>query len=354
MVELEIKPTAAAKTRVAVVILSALAIGGTLVFLLTGGGRVLFASHTTIYTYVPDAAGLLQPAEVRLDGIPVGTVKTIQLSGLLDPQRVVRVEMSVDTAYLRNIPSDSTTSITEDNPVGWEFVGIDGGKSPIPVHADGTLPSAPLKQAADRADLVKSLQDELHTVDELVTEMSSPNTQIGRFITGEQEYDELIARVATFDKSLHAFEGPDSSVGQMLFSDALYNRIQGYIRRVDDTLASIQRGEGAAGRLFASDEQYNEFLRDLRDLHNSLEDANAGKGKLGPLLRDDADYRKIRRLLAQTDAMIASLNAGEGGMGELLKNPRLYESLTGSLKNVQELLRDLREHPQKYLRYKLF
>jgi hypothetical protein len=41
-------------------------------------------------------------------------------------------------------------------------------------------------------------------------------------------------------------------------------------------------------------------------------------------------------------------------MGELLKNPRLYESLTGSLKNVQELLRDLREHPQKYLRYKLF
>ncbi len=59
-------------------------------------------------------------------------------------------------------------------------------------------------------------------------------------------------------------------------------------------------------------------------------------------------------MLAQTDAMIASLNAGEGGVGQLLANPQLYESLVGSLQGIQDLLADLQQHPQKYLRYKVF
>jgi phospholipid/cholesterol/gamma-HCH transport system substrate-binding protein len=354
MVELEIKPTAAAVTRVTVVILIAIAISLTLVYLLTGGGRIIFASHSTIYTYLPDSGGLVTDAEVRLSGIPIGSVKKIELSGLLDPQRAVRVEMLVDTNYLRSIPADSQTSITADNLVGDQFISIDEGKSPIPVHADGTLASEPLKQAADRADLILSLRDKLHQVDDMLTQMSSPSTTIGRFVNGTQEYDEFLARVRSFNNQLHSLEGPDSQVGQALFSDALYNQVRKYVSQVDDTMSAIQRGEGASGQLFASDKQYIDFVRNLHDLRNSLAEANAGRGQFGPLLHDDAAYRKIRQMLAQTDAMIASLNAGEGGVGRLLANPQLYESLVGSLKGIQDLLADLQQHPQKYLRYKVF
>jgi phospholipid/cholesterol/gamma-HCH transport system substrate-binding protein len=352
MVELEIKPTAAAKTRVTVVIIIAVAISLTLVFLLTGGGRVIFASHSTLYTYVSDAAGLRRNAQVRLSGIPIGTVQNIALSGLLDPQRAVRVEMRVDTNYLRSVPADSQTSITADNLVGDQFISIDEGKSPIPVNADGTLASEPLKQAADRADLILSLQDKLHQVDDVLTQMSSPDTVFGKFMNGEAEYDEFVGRVASFQKSLNAFEGPDNPVGQALFSDTLYNKIRGDIAKVGDTLASIQRGEGAGGKLFASDQQYNDFVRELRDLRTSIADVNAGKGKLGPLLHDDESYRNIVKMLSQTDAMIASLTAGEGAIGQLLVSPQLYESLVGTLKGMQEMLADLQAHPQKYLRYK--
>ena len=352
MIELEIKPTGVAQARVVVIILIAVAIALTLVYLLTGGGRVIFASHSTLYTYVPDSAGLLNKAEVRLSGIPIGTVQNIEISGLLDPQRAVRVAMRVDTGYLRSIPADSQTSIAADNLVGDQFLSIDEGKSPIPVHADGTLAGEPVKQAADRADLILSLHDKLQQVDDLLTQMSSPDNAIGEFVNGSAEYDAFLTRIVVFDKSLRALASPDSNIGQALFSDTLFKKITGDVKQVDDTLSSIQRGEGIGGRLFASDQQYNDFVRNLRDLRNSLAEANAGRGKLGPLLHDDASYRNIERLLRQTDAMIASLNAGEGQMGQLLTNPQLYESLVGSLKGLQQMLADFQQNPQKYLHVK--
>jgi len=352
--ELEIKPTAGAQARVASVVISAMLITGSLVYLLTGGGRVLFASTSTLYTYVPDLEGLQKSAEVRLSGIPIGKVTNIDLSGLVDPQRIVKIEMRVNTEFLRNIPSDSETSITADNLVGWQFVSIDEGTSPIPVHPDGTLRSEPLKQAADRADLIKSLQAELRQVDDLLTQMTSEDTPVGKFVKGEEDYDRVLARIASFNHALRTFESPTNSLSQGLFSDELYNRAITYIHNADDMLSAIQRGEGANGRLFASDQQYNDFLRTLRDLRGSLADLRAGKGALGSFVADDAQYRNLRKLLAQTDAMIASVNSGGGPAGQLLINAQVYESLVGSLNGVREMLRDFREHPQKYLRYKAF
>jgi hypothetical protein len=353
VVALEIKPTTTANVRVAAVIFIAFAIAMTLVFLLTSGGRVLFASYSTLYTYVPDAAGLAGAAEVRLSGIPIGTVEKIEISDLVDPQRVVRVQMRVGTQYLRNIPADSQTIITEDNIAGGQFISIDEGKSPIPVHADGILASEPVTDAADRADLIRNLQDKFQQVNDLLTQMSSPNTVIGRLVNGSQEYDGLVAHIGAFERSLHTLEAPGNPVGTALFSDALYNDLRRYVTKVDDTLSSIQRGEGQSGRLFASDQQYADFVRELHDLRTALAEANAGKGKFGPLLHDDASYRAIERTLAQTDAMIAALNAGDGEMGKLLTSAQLYESLSGSLQSMKNLLADFRKHPEKYLRYKL-
>jgi phospholipid/cholesterol/gamma-HCH transport system substrate-binding protein len=352
--ELEIKPTAGAQARVASVIISAILITGSLIYLLTGGGRALFASKSTVYTYVPDTEGLRKSAEVRLSGIPIGKVANVELSGLVDPQRVVRIEMRIDSEFLNHIPSDSETSITADNLVGWQFVSIDEGKSPIPVHADGTLRSEPLKQAADRADLIRSLQDELRQVDDLLSQMTSDQTPVGRFVKGEAEYDRVLARIGSFDQALRSFESPTNGLSRALFSDELYTRAITYIHNADEMLAAMQRGEGANGKLFASDQQYGDFLRTLRDLRASLADMRAGKGALGSLLTDDAQYRNLRKLLAQTDAMIAALNSGESGAGQMLINAQLYESLVGSLNGLSQMLGDFREHPQKYLRYKAF
>jgi phospholipid/cholesterol/gamma-HCH transport system substrate-binding protein len=346
MVELEIKPSAGANARVLAVMLIALAISLALIWLLTGGGTRLFSPHTTLTTFVPDAAGLGKGSEVRLSGIPVGNVIAVTVSGLLDPQRVVRVDMKVDSRYLKNIPADSQATIRADTLIGDQFVSIDEGKSPIPIAENATLPSEPIKQAADRADLIKALHDELQQADDLITQAASPNTQVGAFVLGSKEYDQVLMRVDAFQKAMHALVGPDSQLGPALFSNTLYTRIRDYVASLDKTLSTIQRGEGAAGRLFARDQQYTDLLNELRDFRKGL--ADAGRG-----LNDDSAYRSIRAMLAQTDATITALSAGDGAAGRLLRDQQIYESLNGSLKSMKMLLEDLRVNPQHYLRYKI-
>jgi phospholipid/cholesterol/gamma-HCH transport system substrate-binding protein len=345
MIELEIRPTVGAQARAAVVILVAAGITLTFIYLLTGGGTQFFSPHTTLTTFVPDAAGLVRGSEVRLSGIPIGHVLNVDVSGFMDPQRIVRVEMKVDTRFLKNIPSDSQTTISADTLIGDQFVSIDEGKSPTPIAENATLAAEP-PNAINQADLILGLRDELTQVDAVITQMSSPDSPTGAFVLGSREYDELLNQVTAFQRAMHTIVGPDSRLGPALFSEALYNDIRQDVAKVDETLGAIQRGEGTAGRLFASDDQYNDVLRQLRDLRKSL--ANARKG-----LNDDSAYRRIGDLLARTDATIAAFNAGQGPAGRLMRDQRLYESLTAALREIRKMLGDVRAHPEAYQRYKL-
>ena len=354
MVELEIKPTRRMRTRVFALVATAAGLAFVLVYLLVGGGTDFFARRTTLTTYMPDAAGITEDAEVRLSGIRVGVVQSVELSGRLDPRRAVRTQMRVLTRYLKGIPEDSQTDVSADTLVGYPFIDIAEGKSPIPIKEDGVLQSEPVQQAEDRADLIKTLQTNLAGIDSVVANMSSPNTQVGKFFLGDEMYNTVLSDIRSFDNELHTFITPQSDLGQAFYSEKMYNDIHNAVTDFDKTLASIQNGEGTAGHLFASDEQYNEIVRELTGLRSSLADANAGKGQFGALLQDDASYRQITRLLADMDATIASLNAGEGPAGRLLANAQLYESLNGSLRRMEDLLRDVRINPRKYLRVRPF
>jgi len=354
MAELEIKPTPRMRLRVFALIGTGAGISFLLMYLLVGGGQDFFARRTTLTTYMPDASGITEDSEVRLSGIRIGKVQSVELSGMLEPRRAVRTEMRVLTRYLKNIPEDSQTDVSADNLVGDQFIDIAEGKSTIPLKEDGVLQSEPVRQAKDRVDLIKTLQNNLAQVDQILADLSSPDTHAGQFVVGDQMYNTVLLRLRGFDSALHAFLTPQSSLGKAFYSPEIYDRLHDLAVQVDQALVPIQNGQGTAGRLFSSDEQYNQILRQLTSLRSTLADANAGKGKLGEALQDDSGYRQITRLMSATDAMIASLNAGEGQAGRLLTNAQLYEALNGSLRNMESLLRDLRENPQKYLRVKPF
>jgi phospholipid/cholesterol/gamma-HCH transport system substrate-binding protein len=354
MAELEIKPTVASRVRVAAIIAIAVCIAGTLVFLLSGGGADSFARKAIVITYMPDVTGLARNSEVRRSGIRIGKVTNIDISPSLDPQRAVRVDMKIITRFLKTIPLDSQTSIGADTLVGYKFIDIAPGKSPLLLADNGVLPSEPLKQAGDRADLIRRFQTELRQADELLIQVASPDSQIGHFVLGDQEYNDFLKQVSFFERTLRGFVGPKSLVGPALFTSDMYRQFREPLLNLDKTLAAIQRGEGAGGRLFASDDQYNQIVKNLQTFRGVLADANAGKGKFGALLQDDAAHGKIRSMLASVDGMLRAFQVGEGQVGRLLKDPQLYESLNGSLRSLRSLVEDLRTNPKKYLRYKVF
>src|SRR5579871_1716365 len=91
-----------ARFRVTVVAITALAILSVLVYLLTGG--TLLTEKITLYLYIPDATGLDSSSLVRVNGIDVGKVDKVDLSGSSEPNRVVRLTLKIENEKLADIP----------------------------------------------------------------------------------------------------------------------------------------------------------------------------------------------------------------------------------------------------------
>ncbi len=354
MAELEIKPSGQARARVGGVILSAGSIVFMLIWLLTDGGAGLFAKKADIRTYLPDATGLGINAPVRLNGIQIGKVRNVAISQYLDSQRAVRVDMRVETAYFSRIPADSQTSVGSDTMIGDKFLDIAAGRNPLPVSAGGELPSEPASSAADKADLIYGLQDSLKQVDTMLQQIASPDDQLGHWIVGQQEYNQILNSVSVFERSLRGIGSTDQPAGQMVFTDNLYDKLNTQLKTFDASLQAIQKGEGSVGKLYASDEQYNSILKTLRELRQTMAKMRADMGRMQTGMRDETLYENLRRMLASTDRMLSALNRGDGAAGQLLRNPQLYESLEGSIEKIQAFLHDFDQHPRKYLRMKLF
>ncbi len=352
MAELEIKPTPPMITRVAGVILSALTLVGILVWLLTGGGAGLFARKVDLKTYLPDATGLGAGAAVRLDGVQIGKVKNILVSGYLDQQRAVRVNLRVEEVYLPKIPLDSQTSLGSDTLIGEKFLDIAAGKERLTVADGGELRSEPAASAADKADLIYGLQDTLKKVDNMMVSLASPDTPTGHYIMGDKEYGRLVRSVELFESNMRDLVARTTPAGAAVFTTSLYSDWDNSIRKIDDALQAVQRGEGVAGRAYASDEQYNTILNLVKSIRKSIAEFRASMAKTAPGLRDQETYQNIARMLESTDNMLAALNRGEGKAGELLTTPQTYESLVGSLQSLEATLKDFRSNPKKYLRIK--
>ena len=129
-----------AQLRVGVMTIAAMILLAILVFLLTGS-KSLFAKKVTLHTYLDDSAALTEGSAVRLNGVVVGKVKKVELSGESTPNRIIRVAMQIDAKYLPSIPVDSLAAISAENVLGTKFINIRKGKSTAIIPPGGTVAS---------------------------------------------------------------------------------------------------------------------------------------------------------------------------------------------------------------------
>src|SRR5580704_2046232 len=89
--------------KVGIVAIIAMVIVAVLSFLLTGKTG-LFQRTAILRTYLSDSAGMAVGATVRLNGIPIGSIEQIRLSGERAKGRIVEISMLVKQDYLPQIP----------------------------------------------------------------------------------------------------------------------------------------------------------------------------------------------------------------------------------------------------------
>ena len=330
-----------AKFRVATVCVVAALIVGTLVSLLTGG--TLLQKKATVYLYIPDATGLTSDSPVRVDGIAVGKVASVDLSGSSKPERVIRVTMRVQREQLSSIPTDSFAELSSEDLAGDKFVDITSGTSAQLVEPGGEVPFKTPGGFMKSLDL-SQFEAQLRLVDATLTDIEQGKSRVGKFILGDQFYQDLRKRTTDIQRAMRAIASTTSDVGQALYTDRLFKQIGAPLVALDQDLAKLQSGQGTVGQLLRDSGQYDQFQTGAQDLRKTISDLRAGDW-----LKSDQMYQEWNRGLATLIQTVEEMNANP-----LLTRSDTYESLNGFAKEFSSTVRDFRQDPRKYLRIKMF
>jgi len=345
-----------ARLKVGILAIFAMTILAVLIFLITGQTN-LFESQVVVYTFMADAAALTNGAPVNLDGIPIGKVKAIRLSGSRDPMRLVRIDMQLPQHTLKDIPSDSLASISAANVLGTKYINIKSGKGTTTIGPDQELPSVNTGEIQDLVQqgfgVMNSLQDTIQRVDKIVGLVETGKGSIGKLLVDETLYNHFLQIVDEAKQLVDTFNGDKGTIGLLLNNRELYDNFRTTLGRVDTLVQQLQDGQGTAGKLLKDPALYNEAQDTVKGLHQLVDDLNAGKGTAGQLLKSDELSNQLKGTISKIDSIIDKVNSGQGTIGQLLVNQQLYDNLNGASRQMHLLMQDFRANPKKFLRIKL-
>ena len=330
-----------AKFRVLAVCAAAVVIVSILTYLLTGGS--LLTERATMYLYIADATGLGPGAPVRVDGIGVGKVRSVALSGSSQPDRVVQVTMTVERSRLNSIPDDSTAQLASETMIGDKFVDISSGTSRRFVSPGGEIAFKGSPDLLKGLDL-RQFEQQLKVVGALLDDIEQGRGDVGQFVMGEQMYNDLRKRFSQIQSGIRAAASTTGDVGRELHTDLLYRQISQPLMELDRSLARLQSGQGSAGQLLRDSAQYEKLRSDMGGLRRSIADLRAAE-----FVRSDSLYadwnRRVLSLIESVDAF---------NRGPAMTTTQAYDNLNGFARELRDTMRDFRQNPRKFLRIKVF
>jgi phospholipid/cholesterol/gamma-HCH transport system substrate-binding protein len=377
------------RLRVGIFVLVGLAAGIGMVYALGARAR-LFESRYIVHADFTEVGGLNEGATVRLAGVQIGRVKSVNLPS--EPGGKVRVDLSIAKQFSTRVRKDSIARIETQGLLGDRIVELTVGTADAPPTKDGDVIvsrdptdfSKIIGQSAETVKSVAALADSLRATADTLKQSRLIEDASATLASTRQVTDRVARMVDQVEKGrgwAHAliYEEP-----------VALRKMNGVIATTQRLLDRVERGEGAAGVLASDqstaaarrfvaamdklsrmaeqpgssdeglvpallfDPKYKNVLEDLRVVaHNFREVSDrlvGGRGTLGGLVKDEPPDASIREASRDLQAALANLreittkiNDGEGTLGALIADPTVYERLVSILDGAQRsfLLRGL-------------
>ena len=312
--------------RVGIVVLIALVATMIGVFMI-GQRANLFRSKFPYETHFESASGLISGNNVSLNGVVVGSVIEVRLSG--DPaDRTVRVVYDVVKRWAPMIRKGTRASIKTRGLLGDKYIELEGGKPGEPeMPIGGEIPPAP------GAGLEKFLEGSGDLLTDLSGIAKSLKNILGRTEKGE------------------GFLGAITSNSEE--SERLGNNLNATLHSLNAILAKVEHGQGFAGKLLI-DEKYGRetseslagAIRSVQSLLAKIDEGvRTGSGAIPALLSDPEGKKKIYTLVDNLGLAAAglakvteNLEKGNGAIPILLRDAQFGKAFTGNLKSLSEHL----------------
>jgi phospholipid/cholesterol/gamma-HCH transport system substrate-binding protein len=342
--------------KVGVIVLISTVILVALLFLMTSSSGLGILTHKlTVLTYFENSAGLKTGAAVNLEGVTIGTVKTVTIDN--SPERKltpVKVVMKLDDKYGANLKKDSKASLSTVGVLGDTVIDINSQFAVGPRLQDGDV----LKtvETPSLTDVVKASQGTIESLNVILAKMNvivdniqSGKGSVGQLINNPDLYnkaDKTIEQLLTLSQNLNAGRG---SIGKLIADDTLYNRLNDTVEQLQNIASSVNAGKGTAGMLLKDDALYKNLNSTVAHANSILADADAGKGGLGLMLKDPKFRQDLSGTLAQVNSLVSNINEGHGTLGKLATDDAMYTNLNKLLMASTDLVTTIRSDPKKYL-----
>lgn len=68
----------------------------------------------------------------------------------------------------------------------------------------------------------------------------------------------------------------------------------------------------------------------------------------------DRALRQASEVLEETEKLLSAVNEQEGTVGQFFYDEKFYESVTAIIDELNDLIKDFKKHPKKYIKFSLF
>jgi len=316
-----------AKLKVGIVITLALLTLFITVFF-AGNIQDIFSPKVQIKAQIKDARGLRRGSPVWISGIEIGSVKSIDLN----PEYGTLVTMSVNRGAMKFIKKDSQASVLTMGLLGDKYIEVSVGS----LQAELIKPGDMIKGAAQL-----EIQDIVNASSESIQKVTEFMDKFGNFI--------------------EKIEKGEGTIAKFLKDPSIYDNLRETTKTLSGIVKDFKESEGTMKLLMKDPSLYNKLLNTTSSLEEFSSKLNRGQGTLRRLAEDPQLYENLNTASKQLSLILEKIDAGEGVAGSLVKDKELDREMKDTLVELKtsvtefkELIRDIREHPKKYLKFSIF
>lgn len=302
-----------------------------------------FEKKVMYKTYLTSVTGLKIGDPVRLAGVNVGRIKSINV---LDTNVEILFEVKPDT----KIKTDTVASLKLTNLLGGQFLSLSFGSPGAQMLEEGSTVKG--KDSANIDVIVDNVSDAVKDAKVLINDINRNQNrvmnQISQILTDNRtDLKDTISNLRSITAKIDQGEG---SLAMLLNDKQLYRTLNDAGTNINSVAAKINNGEGTLGKLVNDPSLYNDVKGAVADLRTGADNMsagfkeikevagkiNSGEGTLGKLVNDNAMYADLKETTKNLREITQKINTGEGSLGKLLNEDKLYRDTTAAMKKVEK------------------
>jgi phospholipid/cholesterol/gamma-HCH transport system substrate-binding protein len=340
-----------AELRVGLLVIASFGLLALAIFYISGEGA-FFQPRITITAYFSSANGMKSGAEVRVEGVTAGNVRSVQITDDPDPNRFVEIEMGIDERY--TIPSDSSITIGTIGLLGDSIVSIARGEAVAPPLTDGGTIQG--QDAGEIRDVIQGADDVLANFGvltdqfiEIAASIDQGEGTLGLLLNDDSIFESAAATMEEARQLVEDARTADGTIGRFIYDPEIYVRVSESVAALETIVENIENGEGTIGLLVNDRDLYDRFDTVLASFEELVEGVRDGEGTIGRLINDPTMYENMSEAAANVNTMAASITDSEGTIGRLINDPSMYDNMNQTVSEVLKLIYDFRQDPGRFL-----